>query len=438
MVAVKEGLPIPGHDVICNSLTELNEVISNLFSFTNFSVYSKDPVVREITLFIKDDAQVYDRSFKNLIKNVKSSKGNLVQISGIPLTTVALTAGALVLVGVGFWYSSWIEKQEIIAQEQKNAQQESEQQVKVEEARDEYEKLVKEALTTALNIGVNSVKSVIRSPSPQKTMNSWVSIIDRVSLNHVGWDIEGIDCGIRRRRTECEIKLGRGGIGNNRLLMEAFPDAEIRGDKATYTLIGDELIDRKGAWKDILPANRMSVGMLSELQFLKLAGLDYRQAASREVVQSVSLPEPPRLAFESRGDVPGEAAPIKMGVGKGDLSISGDIMAQLYGLGEFLEYSNVSLTNLMLDPEGSWNLKIDYVVKTAPEPVIPVIVGPKGNITIALPDELRAVRGEEGEVGNLEGSQGQALMLPSEQAEKDKENRGGGLRRTPLSIDESR
>lgn len=438
LVAVKEGLPVPDHDIICNSLMDLNETISNLFSFTNFAVYSKDPIVREMAQFIKDDVQVYDRSFKNLIKNVKLSKGNLIQVSGLPITTVALIIGVFTLIGAGFWYSSWTKKQEIIAQEQKKAQQAADQKRKVEKARDEYEKLVKEALTSSLNSGVNSVKSVIKSPEPQKIMTAWTSILDRVKLNHVGWVMEEIDCGIKRRKAECTIKLSRGEIGNNRLLMEAFPNAEIKGDKATYTLIGDELVNRQGAWRDILPANRMSVGMLSELQFLRLAGLDYRQRASKEIIQPVNLPEPPRLAFKSRRDVPKDVAPIKIGAGKGDLTISGDVMAQLYGLGEFLEYSNVSLNSLKLDPEGSWQLKIDYVVKTAPEPIIPVVAGPKGDITIELPEEFKAVRGEEGEVGNLEDSQGQALMLPSEQAEEDKKNQGQSLRRAPVSLDENK
>ena len=426
MGAVKNGVPVPGCDIL-GSREKIIESITDLINIqNNFVVYTID---KEVRYNVVAQVTVVEKSFADLVRSVPTKKAELALFSMGIIVTVSIITLSVILIG-GWWaYSSWSNAKK--AEEAKKAMlaQQQAQKEQTNQATSTYQQAVKLAVLKALKDGMNDVNISLSSPSPRENINAWRSLIYKIDLYQSGWNMNSINCALEGLQPLCTINLKRGDIGTNRTLLDDHPDAIVNGDKASYVVREKELAPRQGSFKNLGSSIDFEKGLLSDLQELRQAGLQHTVIASKDVVKSVTLPPQPPSA--SVTNIPGHApAPpagpstisIQLGVANGSITIEGNQLWELSGIAKYLDLINIRVKDLSVSikPQNistiRWRLNVDYFIRSLSQPIIPpIIVGGK-NITIELPSEYRSTTMT---VGGIASSKVTAIISTSKNTVKD-------------------
>lgn len=396
MAAVRNGLPLPGGDLVGSREKIIEEITDLLSTSANFTVFTLD---KEVRYNVIGQVAVVEKTFAELIRGLPTKKAEPALFSIAAHVAVGVLVFSMLAVG-GWWgYTQWIEKKKIEAQRAAAAAQQAAQAQQIAAAKAEYEKSVKDAMLLSLRQGMDELNASISAPSPYESVISWRDLIYSVDLYQGSWKMDGIECAVEETEVIipfCTINLSRGTSGINSLLIEAIPEAQIDGDKASYTIKGSPVARRPGSFSLIGSARDFNVGLLSDLQTIAPTGVSHKVSASAEITRPVSLPAPPpTIMGGSEAKAPNVS--IQLGYAKGDLSLSGRGVWQMSGVSRFLDQPNVRALSLSVNTSGldggqepTWTLMMDYFIRTLPQPVIPPVTVGEANITVELPAEYRS------------------------------------------------
>lgn len=394
LVIIRDGVPLPGTDVAYDRETTL-DLINEAIETVPFIVYSPDEGIRGD---VPAGTLVDDKGFADLVQGVKPSKAAVKPIGGVSMPLLMAIAGLLVL-GLGwFGYNYWSNQQQAKRMmAQASAQQEA-QRIQMEKDKAEYAAAVKEAVNAALDKGFADLDASLSTPSVDDTIASWVSVVSSISANQNGWDVQRFDCSLDGEgRPSCVMTLNRSQFSNNRILLQDHPEAIIEGDRATVVFTGDSLPPRQGDYRAIERAKSFNLDFVSDLQMLHLADIGYRLSESSDVTSPISMPALPASIFKpgSTAQTLPPPAPIKMSVAQGSLNFEGSSLWQAEGLREFLAKNNISVQSMEIFVSNGtpdrWSIVGNYFIRNAPEPILPVILGPDETaIPVSLPDKYKA------------------------------------------------
>lgn len=433
IVEVKDGVPLPGSDTV-GSLERIRTYLSDdMMDGTSFKVFTTDEDVQNL---VSASATIVPKSFADVVAGVKPSRAGLKTMSGVDPTIVIVIIAFLVIVGGYFAWDSYQTKRKAEIAQATAAANASQQAQKLKAEKAGYEQAVRQAILTALEKGVAQVNTALETPTPASVLESWVEMAETRPMTHSGWNMTRMECAMETpEKPACTVYLERGPYGINRVLLEDYPDVQFDGDGASYVLRGPDLGKRTADWKPLPNANALMIGLMSDLQFIKNSGISYSQAASKEIVQAISMPPaPPSIAKLAGAEEKAVAPPpVQLGVAQGQLGLSGTGLWQIRGLSRLLDRNGLAATTLQITFSGQdsgWRLENEYFLRSLPAPVLPVIVGADGPITAQLPAKYQAPAGSEPVQGGVQASSGTA-PLPSAPGENDKPP---GEDNTPLAL----
>lgn len=367
LCVIKNGIPLPGFDFL-DDWDGIYSRIVELLETSDFDLYVSETNFN--TVFDETEYNVYQKGYKELTDKVKY-KNNVRLLTGTD-PRLLMVIGGVVLVGMGYFaYDYWQtsqQEQEAIERSNRESQQQNADSLK---AQQRYEEQKKEVLKAAFKNAEDSLNGLLSQARPTQLINSWVSLLDSIKTSHNGWDISSVECGTGQVAT-CTISLKRGELGVNKTLVEDFPDAEINGDNANYSLKGNVFSVVVGNYKELPGVKEFKIDVSTDLQLMKYAEVKHAIDASTEITQEVKLPEPPK-GFNQEMNI----EPIKMGVAAGALHLEGVGLWQLKGVADVLKSKTITIQKITLSvaddfKTAAWKMEGIYYVKVG-EPVLPTI-----------------------------------------------------------------
>ena len=421
VVDIKDGVPLPGCDFV-GGYEKVRLYLAEMIEGTGFKVFTTD---QEIQAAVSHQAMTIPKGAAELIEELeKPARGNLKTLSGVDPALIGVILVFAVLVGGFFAWDFWKEQSQRRAQQQAASQRASAEAQRLEEEKKSYVQAIEKAVYDALDQGVESVNVALRAPSPREVIRSWLDMVENIPLNHSGWDTQAIDCMMETpSQPICTVKLKRTEMGINRILMTDYPEAEIAGDEASYVLRGPELTLREPSWSQVDSANAFMMGLMSDFQYVRKTGLNYTQGESKDVVQPIAMPTPPPSLFnpmDTQQVVP--VSPINTGMAQGVIGLGGEDLWLLEGVSQLIDRNAISLTSMSVDVSSfskqPWTAQGEFFIRSLPAPVIPVVPGPDGPITIALPEKYKALVSEVPTQGGIAATSALPLEpVPSEAPE---------------------
>jgi hypothetical protein len=393
-LVVREGLPLPGTDILVDQATAVSLLNEALATQNPFIVFSNDADIRDEAL---GAVRIEAKDFAEIVSGIKPTKAQIKALTGIS-STVVLVLLFLVLAGGLWWgYSMWQARQQRLAAEAAAQAAATQQAASLKKDQAAYNLAVQQAILTALKTGVTKVNQSLATPAPGDVLGAWSDMVEGTSINHAGWELGGFACSIEEIKPTCVITLKRGPFGINRLLMQDHPDAVLEGDSATYKIQGTDLVARPTKIGDLTQAASFNENFVSELQMLRLATVSYNLGASTEISEPVVMPPKPASMFKpgSTPDAPAKAVSVQLGVSSGVLTLNGGKVWQLRGMREFLAGNNLAVVASTIAASradtGAWSMTVNYYIRSRPEPTLPsVLVGDTQVITVPLPSEYKA------------------------------------------------
>lgn len=424
VVEIRDGVVIPESDMIGNLEDVRSQIEMAIEDNTSFRVYTKD---EDVKFQLPTGISIQNMGVEDLLGRIdKLSRGDLKTFSGVDPLIIGVVGGVFL---VGFGYFAWSFYQDSVKKEQAALQaskRAKEQADKLRTEENNYNEMIKKSVLDSLDVAINTVTQALQTPAPKEVVQSWIKIIENVPFDHSGWTTTDISCSLETpQKPVCEVRLKRTDLGINRILLEDYPDVLIDGDSATYTIHGPDLLLRDAGWGGLDNSVAFSKGVLSDLQFFRHAQLSYTQGASKDIVQAIKIPEPPaslvQAARSAKKTIQGadkmkKPDPINTGVGKGDLGFSADELWRLEGIADAINLTSVQITNLDVKVSYnkiSWNAKSSFFLRTKPAPIIPVIEGPSGPITIEMPDKYKELISSVPSTGGVAATSGLVIKETS-------------------------
>ena len=387
---VRDGVPMPTTDIV--------------IPYDGVVQLMAEALTHPVVLFsndqdIIDQAQglayrVEKKDFSEIVAGVRPGRAQIKALKGIPASVILSLIMVVLTLSLWWGYSAWQAHEARKAAQQKAQAAAAAQAAQLRKDQEAYDGAVRQAVLSALKSGMDKVNANLVAPSVPDVIGGWLELVHQTSINHAGWEVSGFECAYAEDRPECTVSLKRGTYGVNRLLLEDHPDAVLEGDQATYKIVAAESPSRQTSIAELPHAKDFTANFISELQFLHLASVTYTLSESKEMTESVKLPEPPASMFKP-GATPPAVGPVQLGVATGELSLTGNSLWQLDGLAYLLSGSNLSAQGLSLAATraetGAWTLKVAYTIRMRPEPVLPAVLDSKGQpMKVELPSEYRA------------------------------------------------
>lgn len=413
----RNGLPLPGADIIVPRSKAIEEITEMLAASSGATVFTVD---RDIRYHVVGHVMVVEKKFEDVVRGagIDQNKAQVKMFSMAAPIAIGVVGVTVLVLGGYFGWEAWSNARAQELARQQAAQSAAEQARQASEETKKYTSDVRAALENGLRSGMTEISDAMAAASPYEMIEAWRDIIYNMELYQHTWNLKGVNCGVEGDEPFCVVSLARDNMGTDRVLLEERPDAIIEGDNAQYTLRGKPVAPRSIELPYLVSRNAFSRGLISDLQILRMSGISHTAEASKEVTKTVSLPEPssmvaiPTVVSQETGEEVSGATTsvdIQLGVAKGEISIQGDQIYQISGIARYVDQPNIRANSLEVtfsdDTDGRWSLNLDYVVRTLPAPIVPPVPVGDEQIKIDIPEEYKSKVEVEG--GMLETS-GQA------------------------------
>lgn len=372
---IKNGLPSPQYDVILD-ITTIKDKFGELMVNDTYKLFSNSIEIQNLFEGLKI---VETKNLNDLTADIKT-KIKIEKIRGIPNNVVFGGIFVLVVGISGVFALNYFEKMEqlkkIASINAKKRQESATEIAKFEEEKRKYEETIKESIKKA-----RTEAGALLLGNVDKSLFVWDDIILTHSAGTHGWDLKEIDCyynsnmeNIRNSVIGCDFSYERIGLSTNRMFLEENPDAIISGNKGLVKKIRKdsvhnfELEQLESVLKNLPTAKHWSLGILSQLQLLKMLKIDYDVKDSSDIFfnkpMQVLSPEEIRAAV-----VPKSGGQESIKIGKGEIIIKGKDMLMFKDIGQVVDFrqslgvakANFKVSNLNLM---DWELKINYLLNT--------------------------------------------------------------------------
>lgn len=369
---VKNGIPSPQGDSVLD-ITAIKEIIIALLMHDTYRLFS---TCGEIKAIFGDMKTVEEVSINTLTEDIKA-KNKFIKLKGIPNTVIYAGFGVLALIIGGFGVSSLIEghdmREKMANIEKQRMQEEVAKQQKYAADLQKYEEGKKEAKKQAIN---NILLGM--SATPNYMLKSWYNVVGNIELGTHGWKLENIECYLidstptEAQKSACDIKFTKSELSTNRMLLQEYPDALIKGNEAVITkqvpLDASGLLAMKEDDINTLPTTRTwGADMISQLQLLKTVDIEHAIKPSIDIVFKTPLKpvDPktnpaPNAAPINEGDQP-------VGVAKGQITIKGNNIDLLQEVADNVQFTGVGARKATFQVQGlgiiAWEATLDYFVR---------------------------------------------------------------------------
>ena len=408
MGAVKNGVPVPGSDIVGTKNEVIEETLSLVSTSASFTVFTLDKDVRYNVL--SQVNSVVDKRFAEIVRPVPPKKAQLNLFSIAAILAIVVVVLAMVLIGSWMAYSKWDEKQKAEAAKKAAAAQKKAQALQQAADEKQYEAEIRRLVLKGLDEGMSEVEKSLQAASPQDAMIAWRDLIYGVDMDQASWKMQGIACLLEQSVPKCTVSLNRGPMGVNKILLDRFPEAEIDGDTASYVIEGSPLNQRNINMQVVGSSIDFSKIILSNLQMLRNVEIAHTVSQSKEVTKEVKIPAKAtvldKAAKAATADVAQGASPVKpiniqLGFGSGNVAINGRFLWQIAGVSRTVDSTSVRAKDMTVtiseDGSANWSVNVEYLVRTLPQPVIPVVRIGEQSIVVKLPDKYISAVPTDGE-----------------------------------------
>lgn len=364
---IKNGIPAPNYDMVLD-ITSIKEKINELLVNDTFKLYSTSPDIKTVFENVK---LIEDVDFSSLVAEIEIKKSNFIKLKGIPNTIIVGILGLGVLSLLGYMAISIMEgrtlKEKAEAFEKQRKQEEIIKQQQYKKAMIKYEENKKEARNAAIKNITDDL-----SVEPKEVLGVWYDKIGSIEYKTHGWTLDKINCSviIKDFTTECETKYKRVGLSTNRMLLEDYPKAIIKGDEAflkeVFPLKKSKTVSEKDL-NDLPTAKNFGFDMISQLQLMKIVGVNHQINASSEI--EYDLPPKPLSPEEQKDPKKVKKSPKKesLGILGGEITVANNNFELLDEWANNVDFIGVGVKSSNLKIRGmgeiNWEIKLNYYVR---------------------------------------------------------------------------
>jgi hypothetical protein len=402
MGVIKSGIPAPQFDAVL-SITEVKDRITELLINDTYTVYTS---ANEIISIFDGIKHIEKRSVNDLTSDIKT-KIKFQKLLGIPTPVIY---GGVIFVAiciVAYGSLQFIDGRNA-AEKVQNLAQKQEREKKAKQ--DKFNSDMKIYHEKKKNIEEEQYEKLVQdlSGNPSKILKAFYDNVGNSSVGTHGWSLTTIDCYYdvipedntppvapiapasapvditqpANKANEviaevvpklaCDYLYKRNNLSTTRMLLEDFPNAKLNGDNAIVTKqVEIDPTYVKKADRSILEtlslAKDWGFNVQSQLQLLTIASISHDIKSSAEMTYKIPG-KPLNLAEEASGRRPNAEETIKLGVGKGELSISSKNFDWIKELADNVDFSGTGIKKVVFTMENNggiaWVAHFNYYIKT--------------------------------------------------------------------------
>lgn len=369
MAIIKNGIPTPQSDAILDITTIKDRIIDLLVNDT-FTIYS--PCV-EIKALFDTQKQIEELGLNELTSEI-STKIKFLKLRGIPDSVIKAGIGIAVLLCLIYAGYTVMEGRDL-AEKQRIFldSQEAEQKAQQEKYRQDIAVWEKQKVQNELD-AKNKIKLAMKL-DPAGIVSAWYELVGNIETGTHGWSLGKIECyvedKVEKPEATCDILFNRTGLSTNRMFLQDYPTATLKGDQALVkrkVVIQDKFIatNTDNIISSLYTAKNWGFDMISQLQLLKIVNIDH------EVKPSVSityvLPPKPLSPEDLKGGKKMQVEEQKsIGYAMGQIIIKNDNFELMKEVVDNVDFKGVSIRKATFDPKGlgeiNWTIQLDYYVK---------------------------------------------------------------------------
>lgn len=369
MAIIKNGIPTPQSDATLDITTVKDRIIDLLVNDT-FTIYS--PCVEIKALF--DSQKNIEEIGLNELTSEVHTKVKFLKLRGIPDSVIKSGVGLAVILCLLYGGYTFMEgrdlaeKQRIFVENQEAEQKAAENKYQQDIALWEKQKVQNEIDAK------NKIKLAMRL-NPSGIVSAWYDLVGGIDAGTHGWQLGKIECYVedKTERTEasCDILFNRTGLSTNRMFLQDYPDAILKGDQALVkkkVLIAEKDINTNSETliAGLYTAKNWGFDMISQLQLLKIVNIEHEIKPSASITYSV--PAKPLSPVEQKSGQKMHAEEQKsIGYAMGQIIIKNDNFELMKEVVDNVDFKGVSVRKATFEPralgEVNWNLQLDYYVK---------------------------------------------------------------------------
>jgi hypothetical protein len=380
LCAIKNGIPLPGFDVV-EDLDQIKNKIFELLEVDTYTIYTKSERVDEL---LRGSKFTEPKSLFDLIEEAKFDKTDLSkvkvsQLVGIDSKYLIVVIAVFGVIILGYFLNDFIQNQSLASKAKQLQEQQMRQKLlekqQFEQKMREYDKQVEQAKQNALQ----NVQQNINLKN-KEILNNWVNPAINLNVSTGGWNVNKYLCNVvdatsnNQTATGCYLLLNRTDYGTDQMLLAVFPKAKIIGNTARIdiTIPNSNLNDTSASTSapQVAEPNALLDNNISTLQQLKMANITYSISKQDEITYPV--PAKPLTADQMRANAkPVIPPPVGLGIYKGIIQITGSNLLFLKDAINLLSYSSVAINNLDAEinyDDQKWMITFNYYTN-APLPL---------------------------------------------------------------------
>lgn len=368
LCAIKNGIPLPGFDVV-EDLDQIKNKIFELLEVDSYTIYTKSERIDELLRGVKFSEP---KSLSDLIEEYKFEKADLAkvkvaQLLGIDSKYLIVVIAVFGVILLAYFLNDFIQNKSLASrarqlQEQQMRQkllekQQYEQQLKA------YEKQVEVAKQNAL---INVEQNI--SLNNKEILNKWVSPIINMNVSSGGWNTGKYICNVtdatsnNQTASNCYLLFNRTDFGTDKMLLSVFPKAKIVTNTARLDINIDNSNLNNSNNISVASPSDLLADNISKLQQLKMANITYSVSKQDEVTYPV--PAKPLTADQIRANAkPVIPPPVGLGIYKGIIQVNGSNLLFLKDVINLLSYSSVGVDNIDAEvnyDDQKWTVTFNY------------------------------------------------------------------------------
>lgn len=371
IAVIKNGIPSPQYDAILD-ITSIKDRITELLINDTFRLFS---TCGEIKAIFEGMKLVEDGTLNTLTQEVKT-KLTFTKLRGIPDSLIYTAVGIMVVGALLYGGISFIEGRNLKEKAANFEKQRKKEELQKKKQYDADLQQYEQGKELAKNQAITGVLSGMAT-TPSTMLSAWYDMVGSIELGTHGWNLDSIECYVAEPvpdteiKSACDIKFIRNPLATNRMLLQEYPSATIKGNEALVTrpvlLDKTKVYVKPAASINSLPtANAWGFDMISQLQLLKVVNIDHDIKPSVDITFNPP-PKPVTPELAANGAKPTNEGPQSIGVAKGEIIIKNNNIDLIREVADNVEFSGIGARKAAFKIQGlgsiAWEVTLDYFVR---------------------------------------------------------------------------
>lgn len=371
MAIIKNGIPTPQSDAILDITTVKDRIIDLLVNDT-FTIYS---TCIEIKALFDGQKEIIESNLNELTAEV-TTKIKFMKLRGIPDSVIKAGIGLAVMFGLLYVGYTVMDGRDLAEKQRLFQEKQQEEQKKKEE---EYKKAL-DAWKVQVEQNEKNSKANIKLAmrvNPAGIVSAWYDLVGGIETGTHGWTLGKVECYVddktesQKPETSCDILFNRTGLSTNRMFLQDYPDAILKGDQALVkrkVVIDDKFISEPNdsLISSLYKAKNWGFDMISQLQLLKIVNIEHEIKPSASITYLVPA-KPLSPAEQQTGQKANVEEQKTIGYAKGQITIKNDNFELMKEVVDNVDFKGVSVRKATFEPkslgEVNWTIQLDYYVQ---------------------------------------------------------------------------